>query len=84
MLSRKIPANSGQYVRCCHTRSKLPDPIVAGTQAVEVRPWICELVHPVDRGRRRILPFAAGGVKQVNIPGDPALPAEAVSNCLAG
>ena len=53
MLSRKIPVNLGQYVRRCHIRSKLLDQIVAGMQAVGVRPWICELVYPVDLGRQR-------------------------------
>ena len=41
-------------------------------------------MHPVDRGGRRIMPFAARGVEQVNIPGNPALPAEAVGNRPAG
>ena len=41
-------------------------------------------MHPVDRGGRRFIPSAAGGIKQVNIPGNPALPAETVCNRPAG
>ena len=41
-------------------------------------------MHPIDRGGRSFIPFAAGSVKQVNIPCNPALPAETVGNRLAG
>ena len=58
--------------------------VIAGTQAVGVRPWICELMHPIDRGGRSFMPFAAGGVEQVNIPCNPALPAETVGNRFQG
>ena len=67
-----------------HCTEKFVDQVIAGTQAVGVRPWICELMHPVDRGGRSFMPFAAGGVKQVNIPCNPALPAETVGNSPAG
>ena len=41
-------------------------------------------MHPVDRGGRRLIPSAADGIKQVNIPGNPAVPAETVGHRPAG
>ena len=61
-----------------HTIGKLPDQIIAHVQSVRVRPMIGELMHPIERHRWHFIPLAAGGVKQVNVPCNPALPAEAV------
>ena len=67
-----------------HCTEKLVDQVIAGTPAGGVRPWICELMHPIDRCGRCFIPYAAGSVEQVNIPCNPALPSETVGNRLAG
>jgi hypothetical protein len=70
--------------QCFHAAFKLSNQTIAGPQAVGIRPGVGELMHPVDRDGRRFIPFMTDGIKQVNIPGNSSLPAEAVGNRPAG